>query len=114
MDQTHGQQLHPAQAACVFMERTELRGGEVESYAQTFNWLQSILADELTVIARSKYEDLTQKLAEVTQEVDTLKETLKQYENEEWFAKNGEVVTLDTDPDDKMGEQGAVDLDDVG
>lgn len=43
------QQIHPAAAACEFMQRADLKGNEVEIFAQTYNWLQAILEGELLV-----------------------------------------------------------------
>ena len=48
MDQQ--QTAHPAQVAQEFMTRTELRGGEVDMYAQTFNWLQALVQGELQAV----------------------------------------------------------------
>ena len=47
--QQQQQQIHPAAAACEFMQRADLKGNEVEMFAQTYNWLQAILAGELDV-----------------------------------------------------------------
>lgn len=49
MNEQQQQQIHPAAAACEFMQRAELKGKEVEIFAQTYNWLQAILAGELEV-----------------------------------------------------------------
>jgi len=59
------QQAHPAEVACEFLKRTNLQGGEVEAYAQTFNWLQSILTGQLTVITTKEFTNLNAELAEL-------------------------------------------------
>ncbi len=51
------QQVHPAAVACEFMQRADMKGGEVEAYAQTFNWLQAIATGELVVIPADELED---------------------------------------------------------
>jgi hypothetical protein len=42
-----------------FMNNTTLRGVEVESYAQAFNWAQSVLVGELVVIPAAAFDTLT-------------------------------------------------------
>lgn len=49
---------HPADVACNFLQRTRMKGSEVESYAQTYNWLQSILAGEVVCVTAEYYERL--------------------------------------------------------
>ena len=53
------QTFHPAQAAQEFMARTDMKGREVEAYAQTFNWLAAIIGGTLVVLTRDDYEFLT-------------------------------------------------------
>ena len=53
------QQAHPAELACEFMTRATLKGLEVEAYAQTYNWLQSILTGDNVVVDKKTYEQLT-------------------------------------------------------
>ncbi len=50
MNRPAQQMPHPAQVACEFLTRTDLKGGEVDAYAQTFNWLQAIAQGELQAI----------------------------------------------------------------
>lgn len=57
------QQIHPAAAACEFMQRADLKGGEVDVFAQTFNWLQSILKEELMIIPKEVLDMQAEKLA---------------------------------------------------
>lgn len=53
-----GQTMHPAQVACTFLQRADIKGGEVDAYAKTYNWLQALLAGELIVLTSEKYEEL--------------------------------------------------------
>lgn len=106
--------IHPAQAACAFMERAELRGAEVETFAQTYNWLQAILAGEDVVVPVKEYDDLKHQLSERDTELEALRESLNRFEAEETLNMIEEHFLPDTDPEDEMGEQGAVDLDAVG
>jgi hypothetical protein len=59
------QQAHPAQVAQEFMRRTDMKGGEVEAYAQTFNWLQAILSGELVVNTKEAHTALVTELKEL-------------------------------------------------
>ena len=52
-------QMHPAEIACTFMQRAELKGGEVDAYAQTYNWLQAILMGESVVLPKEVHEKLS-------------------------------------------------------
>lgn len=56
------QEFHPAQIACEFMSRADIKGREVEAYAQTYNWLQGFLAGELVAVLKEDLEDLTSKV----------------------------------------------------
>ena len=94
MMNTPAQQMqpHPAQVACEFMTRTDLKGGEVDAYAQTFNWLHAILQGELAVVptadlqASQKRIEALEKalgpelLAEVPDEPDPSEEGLEPVE----------------------------------
>lgn len=57
------QQIHPAAAAAEFMQRAELKGNEVEVFAQTFNWLQQILKGEILPIDREMHAAQVERLA---------------------------------------------------
>lgn len=58
------QQVHPAAVACEFMQRADLKGKEVEIFAQTYNWLQAILEGELAVVPAKDWDEMKGKLAE--------------------------------------------------
>lgn len=68
------QQVHPAAAAAEFMQRSDLKGGEVEVFAQTFNWLQSILNGEMVVIPQQVFADLQEKVAAYSAKYGELEE----------------------------------------
>ena len=55
MNQAPAQQPHPAAVAQEFMKRTEMKGGEVEAYAQTFNWLAQFLSGELVIVPAEEH-----------------------------------------------------------
>lgn len=57
--QPQQKQTHPAQVAQEFMRRTDMKGGEVEAYAQVFNWLQAFLSGELVPVPKAEYEKLS-------------------------------------------------------
>jgi len=89
------QQAHPAQVAQEFMRRTDMKGGEVEAYAQTFNWLQGFLAGEIVPTPKEAHLAMTAELEE-----------LRTYrrENDEAYAKAqaeaaGEIPVLDPEVD---------------
>lgn len=64
------QPIHPAAAACEFMQRADLKGNEVEVFAQTFNWLQSTLNGELIVIPQEMFEEQQARLAQLDEYID--------------------------------------------
>ena len=68
------QQVHPAAAACEFMQRADLKGGEVEVFAQTFNWLQSILKGELAIMQADKFVEQANKLDAYVEKYGELEE----------------------------------------
>ena len=68
------QQMHPAAVACEFMSRTDLKGGEVDVYAQTFNWLQGILQGETLIVPAEVHEAQTKKLAAYEEKFGPLEE----------------------------------------
>ena len=65
MNENQPQQAHPAQVAQEFMRRSDMKGGEVEAYAQTFNWLQSILKQENIVTPAKAYKEMMDELKEL-------------------------------------------------
>ena len=73
-----GKTIHPAQVAATFMTRADLKGGEVEAYAQTFNWLQGIINGEIVVLSKEQFDQLvvdqtsTKEVATETPEVPAL------------------------------------------
>ena len=61
-----GQTVHPATVACDLMMRADLKGAEVEAFAQTYNWLQAILEGELVVMDKKHYQGLEDATVELT------------------------------------------------
>jgi hypothetical protein len=53
---------HPAAVAQEFMKRTDMKGNEVEAYAQTFNWLQGILEGEFMLVPAEAWKGITEEL----------------------------------------------------
>lgn len=54
------EQVHPAIIACEIMNRADIKGREVDAYAQTYNWLQAMLSGELVVLTKAEFETLTE------------------------------------------------------
>lgn len=50
--------LHPAEVAQEFMSRCDLKGREVEAYAQTHNWLETIRDEKVVLVAAAEYAKL--------------------------------------------------------
>ncbi len=65
--------IHPADLACKFMQKARLKGIEVEAYAQTYNWLQSIFMGELVILLPKEVEDYKNQIKELAAELDELK-----------------------------------------
>jgi hypothetical protein len=65
MNQAQQQQAHPAAVAQEFMKRSDMKGGEVEAYAQTFNWLAQILEGAHVVIPKEAYDSMMEELTEL-------------------------------------------------
>lgn len=61
----NAQQAHPAAVAQEFMRRTDMKGGEVEAYAQTFNWLQSILDGAIVPTPKEAHLALLEELKDL-------------------------------------------------
>ena len=53
---------HPAAVAQEFMSRTDMKGKEVQIYAETFNWLQGILEGEIMLVPKEAWTDITEEL----------------------------------------------------
>lgn len=49
---------HPITVACAFLQRADIKGSEVDAYAKTYNWLQSILLGELVVLTAERHKEL--------------------------------------------------------
>lgn len=49
---TPSHQTQMASLAQEFMTRTDLKGREVDAYAQSFNWLQGLASEEILVISQ--------------------------------------------------------------
>lgn len=56
---------HPAAVAQEFMRRTDMKGGEVEAFAQTFNWLATFLDGETIATPREAHFALMEELQEL-------------------------------------------------
>lgn len=59
------QQAHPAAVAQEFMKRSDMKGGEVEAYAQTYNWLQALLDGDIVPTPKEAHEALMEELKEL-------------------------------------------------
>ncbi len=89
MDQTPKQSApiqvtEPAVLAMTFLERAPLKGIEVEYYAQTYNWLHSIVGGEFQVLTTKLFESLRAtntgkdaRIAALEQEVNELNADLE-------------------------------------
>lgn len=75
MNENEQQQLHPATVAQEFMKRTDMKGGEVEAYAQTFNWLAQILEGDVVCVPKEAYKAMEDELVALRRDVDTYNET---------------------------------------
>lgn len=71
------QQAHPCEVAQEFMKRSDMKGGEVEAYAQTFNWLAKVLSGDLLVVlkkdleaSQAKQEKLETEIKDLNTELD--------------------------------------------
>ena len=58
------QEVHPAAVAQEFMKRSDMKGGEVEAFTQTFNWLAAILEGSLRVLTAEEHEDLQAQIVD--------------------------------------------------
>ena len=65
MNQNEQQQAHPAAVAQEFMRRTDMKGGEVEAYAQTFNWLNGFMEGELIATPKEAHFALLEELKDL-------------------------------------------------
>jgi len=102
--QQQQQQFHPAAVACDLMMRADLKGREVEVFAQTYNWLQAILEGDLVIMPKEMHDNYQR-------DVERLRELQEKYEpavppND----AEGHVEIPVLEPE---GEQGVVDLDAV-
>ena len=61
----NAQTAHPAAVAQEFMTRSDMKGGEVEAYAQTFNWLSMFVTGETVPILKEAHEALLEELEEL-------------------------------------------------
>ena len=83
------QEVHPAAVAQELMRRTDLKGGEVEAFAQTFNWLAAFLDGGLVALPKEAYSALMEELEELRGTEKT--------ESEEAEEAKLEVVDLEAD-----------------
>lgn len=70
--QNNQQQIHPAQAAQEFMRRCDLKGTEVEGFAETFNWLVQILEGEVLLVSKDQFEQSKSKQEKLETEIKDL------------------------------------------
>ncbi len=66
------EQVHPAAVAQEFMKRCDMKGGEVEAYAQTFNWLNALVEGKLVVLEKEFFEQLVPPADDAEAEIPTL------------------------------------------
>jgi len=59
------QQAHPAAVAQEFMRRADMKGGEVEAFGQTFNWLGQFLQNELIATPAEAHHALLEELKDL-------------------------------------------------
>jgi hypothetical protein len=59
------QQVHPAAVAQEFMRRADMKGGEVEAFGQTFNWLEDLKSGEIVCTSKEEYMSLVAELSEL-------------------------------------------------
>ena len=84
------QQAHPAAVAQEFMRRTDMKGGEVEAYAQTFNWLQGFLDGSIVPTPKEAHLALIDELKELRDYKRELEGDEEKAEGEE----NGDLPVL--------------------
>jgi len=84
------QQAHPAAVAQEFMRRADMKGGEVEAYGQTFNWLGQFLNNELIATPAEAHHALLEELKELR---DFRREHDEEYVKKEAEA-NGDIPVL--------------------
>lgn len=99
-----GQGTHPAVIACDLMMRADLKGAEVEAFAQTYNWLQAILEGELVLMPKDMHENYQR-------DAERLREMREKYEPA--VPPNDAEDHVEVPVLEPEGEQGAVDLDAV-
>jgi len=59
------QEAHPAAVAQEFMRRADMKGGEVEAFGHTFNWLAGFLEGEIIATPKEAHEALLEELKEL-------------------------------------------------
>lgn len=105
------QQVHPAAVAQEFMKRSDMKGGEVEVYAQTFNWLQSILEGELSVVTTEELKASTEKVAELEVLIKSLEENVQELLTDSVKLKPLDINLDELDQaEDMISEGGPVEL----
>lgn len=100
--QQQGNQYHPAQVAQEFMSRTDLKGGEVEVYAQTFNWLQGFVSQEIVALPKTAFDELAQK----AQDWDNLQREQEAAADKLKLEQDGELPVLDETSDPELDAVG--------
>lgn len=74
------QVTQPAVLAMTFLERAKLKGIEVEYYAQTYNWLHSIVEGEFQVLTTELFESLRSTNTAKDVLIDELKQQVNELE----------------------------------
>lgn len=70
MNENGQQQVHPAAVAQEFMKRADMKGGEVEAYTQTFNWLAQILEGAIVVLPQDAHQLMVDERASMRADID--------------------------------------------
>lgn len=95
---TEEQQVHPAAVAQEFMKRTDMKGGEVQAYAETFNWLQGFIENEIIATPAEAHHAM---IAELTELRDYRRENDAAYEKKAVEGAGAtELEVVDSYPDD--------------
>lgn len=85
------------QVAQQFLQRTDLKGNEVDSYAKCFNYLQTIVEGEFVVVPAEAWKDAQ----------DAVTTLLNQQESEAKEADDLPVLEEDTSDGESMVSEGA-------
>jgi hypothetical protein len=75
MNENGPQQAHPAAVAQEFMRRTDMKGGEVEAYAQTYNWLAQVIEGQVVCTPQEAHQAMVDELVQLREDVRLYNET---------------------------------------